>query len=116
MATNGWISIRGLPIPKRKRLKRKNDYNKVTEKFFKKHKLCTRCDGRGYTLEEDVKVQDEVINLKYEGFKDLEKLKENGDVHLGDKMKQILQTEFCGRKPCRKCYGSGFTKKAKVQK
>ncbi len=116
MASNGWISIRSLPIPKRKRLKKKNDYNKVTENFFKKHDLCTKCKGRGFTLEEKVNVQDEVINLKYEGFPALETLKEFDDVQLGDKMKQILQTELCGRKPCRKCYGSGFTKKMKAKR
>lgn len=104
-----YISIRGLPIPKRKKLKEKNDYNKITKNFFEKHILCSKCDGRGFTLEEDIELQNEVINLRYEGFEALEKIKDNDLIQLGDKMKQILQTELCGRKSCRKCYGSGFT-------
>ena len=113
MGAKGYLSIRGVPVPRNRKLKSKSQYRTVLDKFFSIFTNCSRCQGLGYKLKEDLKTieKGEIISIRYEGIEELEALKELENVNLGDKIKEILQIAFSGRKSCEQCNGSGFVKR-----
>lgn len=113
MSAKGYLSIRGVPVPKDKQLDDYREYRKLLEEYFKKHKLCPECEGYGYLTSEEVSILDTAksISIKYEGIKELEEIKETEGIHLGSKVRQIIEEMLWNRKPCTTCHGSGFVKK-----
>ena len=114
MPVKGWLAIRNLPVPKKKKLESIKDYSSILSDFFKDNTICEVCSGRGYTSDyiPGTKDSSEVHSVKID-FKEFELLKEAG-CNLSDKAKQIIEMKICNRKSCSFCGGTGFVIRGKV--
>jgi len=113
MSKRKYLSIRGLPVPKKGVFKDYTEYSKLLKNYFKSHTICDECQGKGYILSDDIYILDtsEAVNVCYKDIEELDQIKEKKDKKVGAVIKQIIEKILWGRKPCKKCHGEGFIKK-----
>lgn len=110
MAKEGWIAVRNTPLPVTSSLRNSKGLHKVLRSFFKRHRVCPRCDGHGITIEKKLETSP-VETIKYEGIRSLERLKQEDDLNFGDVLREILLFQFAGREICGRCKGFRFIKR-----
>jgi hypothetical protein len=106
MAKEGWLTIRDIPVVA------DGAYFKTLVEFFRVHTTCPSCHGVGYVVKRSNNASRvEAANVRYAGIPELEELKANGNIVLGDVLRQILESKCLGRKVCPICSGARFIKK-----
>ena len=112
MSKPGWLSIRNLPFLEDNKLV-SNVYFKKLKEFFKKHRLCPSCGGRGYRMTDNKQLtkSDGVSTIRFQGIPELEELNDMEDVITAEVIRDILERKLWGKKPCTKCNSSRFVKR-----
>ena len=105
MPAKGWISVRSLPSTKKQSVKQ------TIKQFFKGHKLCSHCNGRGFLVDDSKVLTNEGVDtVRFSGHNCLEKMEELGYLN-GETIKRIIETIVYNRQSCNKCHGLGFVTK-----
>lgn len=103
MGKLGWLTIRNVP---ELNTDERGQYHALLKDFFKDHKNCPSCGGRGYTLKKKGK-QVEETTVRYQGVAELEKLNQQG-ISLTEVIREILERKVWNRRRCKVCKGSRF--------
>jgi hypothetical protein len=102
MAKSGWLSIRNVPVDPKSR-----SYFSLLSMALQGKKVCPQCNGTGFSSSATPKVRpDAVVRLK--GIKQLEILKSNPKIQMGDVVRELLLSVLSKRVACRTCAGSRF--------
>lgn len=110
MPTKDYMSIRGLVKPQDLHI------NKALESISKKYKVCSRCEGKGYLLDdEQVEIFKDISTVKVKGNQLLESLKDFRTLN-SNLINVLLEIEYYGRKHCNKCKGLRLIKRKSRKK
>lgn len=107
MGKAGWLTIRKIPELISDET---GTYHKLLKEFFKEHKVCPDCHGRGYIVKKKGDLVDETT-VKFQGIPELEKLATTEGVSITDTIREILEIKVWNRKRCKTCRGSRFIAK-----
>jgi len=99
------LSIRNLSVDY-------SDARKALDEFFKKHSICPKCNGRGYTEDEEAlnEVYAQPMRTPIGAIDNLVKMREKVD-NISDIVKDAIYREMKLRKTCTKCKGKKFVNK-----
>lgn len=104
MAKSGYLTIRNVPEPKKNT---PGTYFKLLTAFFKVHRLCPKCKGKGHLGNGSSKTLDMTV-IRFQGIESLEKLNAVDGITMADVIKEVLEAQISGRKPCKCCHGFRF--------
>lgn len=112
MSRDGWIAIRNFPLPTTTSMRGGPAYWKILKGFFREHKVCPKCKGKGFTIQRELETSKLEV-VKYAEIGTLEKLKARSDIIFADMVKEVFLVQFAGKKICRRCHGALFVKRIK---
>lgn len=110
MSRDGWIAIRNFPLPETSGLRNAAAFHKTLHNFFKRHRMCPKCQGHGFLIDEELE-RSKLEVIKFDGIRTLERMKEYEGLIFGDVIKEIFLHEYAGKRPCGKCKGFRFVER-----
>lgn len=107
MAVPGWLSIRNIPV----NTVRGRSYFDLLSKCLSGKRVCPSCNGVGAVKCKDTPLKMKAAaNVRFQGIKQLEHLKDNPDTQMGDVIRELLEEALHKRQICPRCNGYRFVK------
>ena len=110
MGKAGWLTMRNLPVIESDGV----GYHDFLNAFFRKRTLCPKCQGKGFRM--DVTDYEDTTTVRFQGIKELERLKELEGIKISEVLRDILEQTMLNKKPCKLCGGSRFVARAIAKK